>query len=86
MSFINNNYSRGDPIKTVRSISKMVNSNDDDGILVGRWDGEYDDGTAPSAWTGSVPILQQFLETEQPVNYGQCWVFSGVCTTSTYIR
>lgn len=59
----------------------MVNSNDDDGILVGRWDGEYGDGTAPSAWTGSVPILQQFLETEQPVNYGQCWVFSGVCTT-----
>lgn len=63
----------------------MVNSNDDDGILVGDWSGEYGDGTAPSSWTGSVPILQQFLETETSVKFGQCWVFSGVCTTSKFI-
>ncbi|RZC42409.1 hemocyte protein-glutamine gamma-glutamyltransferase [Asbolus verrucosus] len=73
--------SYGDPIKVTRTISKLVNSNDDDGILVGRWDGEYDDGTAPSAWTGSVPILQEFLDTQTSVSYGQCWVFSGVVTT-----
>lgn len=73
--------SRGDPIKVSRMISKLVNSNDDDGVLVGRWDGEYDDGTAPSAWTGSVQILQEFLDTQSPVNYGQCWVFSGVVAT-----
>ncbi|CAG9856791.1 unnamed protein product [Phyllotreta striolata] len=73
--------SRGDPIKLTRMISKMVNSNDDDGILVGRWDGQYEDGTAPAAWTGSVPILQDFLDTQNPVSYGQCWVFSGVVTT-----
>lgn len=63
-------------------ISKMVNSNDDDGILVGRWDGNYEDGTAPSAWTGSVAILAEYLATKSPVQYGQCWVFSGVVTTS----
>ncbi|EFA00611.1 hemocyte protein-glutamine gamma-glutamyltransferase [Tribolium castaneum] len=73
--------SRGDPIKVSRMISKLVNSNDDDGVLVGRWDGEYDDGTAPSAWTGSVQILQEFLDTQSPVSYGQCWVFSGVVST-----
>ncbi|XP_056638436.1 hemocyte protein-glutamine gamma-glutamyltransferase-like [Diorhabda sublineata] len=74
--------SRGDPIRLTRMISKMVNSNDDDGgILNGRWDGDYEDGTAPSAWTGSVPILHEYLETQSPVSYGQCWVFSGVCTT-----
>ncbi|KAJ8949950.1 hypothetical protein NQ318_002357 [Aromia moschata] len=73
--------SRGDPIKVTRMISKMVNSNDDDGILVGRWDGDYADGTAPSAWTGSVPILQEYLDNESSVSYGQCWVFSGVVTT-----
>ena len=67
--------SRGDPIRTSRLISKMVNSNDDDGILVGRWDGEYSDGTAPSSWTGSVPILEEFLQNEDSVCYGQCWVF-----------
>lgn len=74
--------SRGDPIKVSRSISKLVNSNDDDGIVIGKWDGEYDDGTAPAAWTGSAAILQQFLTIQKPVGYGQCWVFSGVVTTS----
>ncbi|XP_077293635.1 hemocyte protein-glutamine gamma-glutamyltransferase-like [Arctopsyche grandis] len=72
---------RGDPIKVTRIISKIVNSNDDQGVLVGRWDGEYEDGTAPAAWTGSAAILEQFLETQDEVSYGQCWVFAGVVTT-----
>ncbi|KAJ3662928.1 hypothetical protein Zmor_007242 [Zophobas morio] len=73
--------SRGDPIKVCRTISKLVNSNDEDGVLVGRWDGQYEDGTAPSAWTGSVQILQEYLDTQFSVSYGQCWVFSGVVST-----
>lgn len=72
---------RGDPIHVTRAISKMVNSNDDEGVLFGRWDGEYDDGTAPAAWTGSVAILEQYLNTGKEVLYGQCWVFAGVVTT-----
>lgn len=60
----------------------QVNSNDDDGILVGRWDGEYSEGTAPSAWTGSVPIIEQYFQTMKSVKYGQCWVFAGVLSTS----
>lgn len=60
----------------------MVNSNDDNGILVGRWDGDYEDGTAPAAWTGSIAIMEEFLENEEPVKYGQCWVFAGVVTSS----
>ncbi|XP_053614168.1 hemocyte protein-glutamine gamma-glutamyltransferase-like [Plodia interpunctella] len=73
-------HHRGDPIKMTRTISRIVNSNDDGGVLVGRWDGNYEDGTAPSEWTGSVDILQQYLETQQEVQYGQCWVFAGVVT------
>ncbi|XP_044729882.1 hemocyte protein-glutamine gamma-glutamyltransferase-like [Chrysoperla carnea] len=72
---------RGDPVKLTRTISKMVNSNDDNGILVGRWDGDYEDGTAPAAWTGSIAIMEEFLENEEPVKYGQCWVFAGVVTS-----
>ncbi|GJQ79412.1 hypothetical protein Trydic_g16271 [Trypoxylus dichotomus] len=73
---------RGDPIKLTRVISKMVNNNDEDnGIVVGRWDGDYIDGVAPSAWTGSVDILRKYLETKQSVCYGQCWVFAGVTAT-----
>ncbi|KAI4471010.1 protein-glutamine gamma-glutamyltransferase [Holotrichia oblita] len=74
--------SRGDPIKLTRMISKMVNNNDDDnGVVVGRWDGDYADGTAPSAWAGSVDILREYWETKTSVCYGQCWVFAGVTAT-----
>ncbi|XP_017761962.1 PREDICTED: hemocyte protein-glutamine gamma-glutamyltransferase-like, partial [Eufriesea mexicana] len=73
--------SRRDPVQMCRAISRIINSNDDRGVVVGRWDGDYADGTAPAAWTGSVPILEQFLETEESVKYGQCWVFAGVVTT-----
>ncbi|RLU19411.1 hypothetical protein DMN91_007968 [Ooceraea biroi] len=73
--------SRGDPVRMARVISRIINSNDDKGVITGRWDGEYGDGTAPAAWTGSVPILEQFWETGREVKYGQCWVFAGVVTT-----
>ena len=68
-----------------RIISKMVNNNDEDnGVLIGNWDGNYRNGTSPAAWTGSVEILRQYFETKKSVSYGQCWVFAGVVTTSTY--
>ncbi|GLH05666.1 Annulin [Gryllus bimaculatus] len=73
---------RGDPVLLTRKISQMVNSNDaDGGILEGNWSGDYDDGTAPAAWTGSVAILEEYLKNRSTVRYGQCWVFAGVVTT-----
>ena len=59
-----------------------MNSNDDRGVVSGRWDGEYKDGVAPTRWTGSVPILRRWSEAgAKRVRYGQCWVFSGVACT-----
>ncbi|XP_049279488.1 annulin-like [Anopheles funestus] len=72
---------RGNPIKVCRALSGVVNSNDDYGIVVGNWSKDYNGGTAPSAWTGSVKILQQYHETGESVRYGQCWVFAGVLAT-----
>nr|CAD7442811.1 unnamed protein product [Timema bartmani] len=76
---------RSDPVAVTRAISRIVNSNDEDvsvaGVLHGRWDGDYKDGTAPAAWTGSVAILEEYLTTGKEVKYGQCWVFAGVVTT-----
>jgi len=49
-------------------IDFKVNSLDDNGILTGRWDGEYSDGISPTKWNGSVAILQKYMETKQPVS------------------
>ncbi|CAN7992678.1 unnamed protein product, partial [Ixodes hexagonus] len=70
-----------DPVKVARHISAVVNSPNEDGVLLGNWTEKFSGGTAPTAWSGSVAILQQYLKTKKPVKYGQCWVFSGVTTT-----
>ena len=59
-----------------------MNSFDDNGILTGRWDSDYIDGVSPLKWSGSVRILRQYARTGKAVKYGQCFVFSGIVTTS----
>ncbi|XP_037801812.1 hemocyte protein-glutamine gamma-glutamyltransferase-like isoform X1 [Penaeus monodon] len=73
---------RGNAVRVVRGISAGVNDSDEEGILEGRWDGEYGDGVAPYKWTGSVRILEEYVKSGyKPVKYGQCWVFSALVTT-----
>ncbi|XP_024408054.2 coagulation factor XIII A chain [Desmodus rotundus] len=72
---------RGNPIKVSRVGSAMVNSKDDEGVLVGSWDNIYAYGVPPSAWTGSIDILLEYQSSQNPVRYGQCWVFAGVFNT-----
>ncbi|UYV85172.1 F13A1 [Cordylochernes scorpioides] len=73
--------SRGDPVEMVRHLSAVVNSPDDDGVIVGNWSGDFKKGTAPTDWIGSRAILEQFRKTGKPVKFGQCWVFAGICAT-----
>ncbi|XP_069113576.1 protein-glutamine gamma-glutamyltransferase K-like [Argopecten irradians] len=77
---------RFSPVSIVRIISSMANSMDEPtGVLEGRWTSEYpDDCTLPWVWTGSVDILKEFMQTDKPVQYGQCWVFS--CLVTTLLR
>ncbi len=59
----------------------QVNSSDENGVLSGNWSGDYSGGTKPTAWIGSGPILEEYWKTKSPVQWGQCWVFSALCTT-----
>lgn len=79
-----NGMARGDPVKTVRALSAAINSADDNGAIMGNWTEEFDGGTRPTKWVGSMEILQQYYKKRKPVKYGQCWVFSGVVTTGEY--
>lgn len=73
---------RNNPVYVSRIVSAMVNCNDDNGILLGRWDNNYGDGISPMKWMGSVKILQTWRNQFcQPVKYGQCWVFGAVACT-----
>ncbi|XP_018603652.1 coagulation factor XIII A chain [Scleropages formosus] len=72
---------RGDAVKVARMASAMMNSKDDDGVLVGNWTGDYFYGVAPTSWTGSVEILLDYANSNQGVCYAQCWVYAGVFNT-----
>jgi len=74
---------RANPLRVTRCISAMANFNDQDGgVLYGRWDSNYPkDTTPPTAWSGSVAILEQFWQKKNVVKFAQCWVFSGLVTT-----
>ncbi|XP_037351124.1 protein-glutamine gamma-glutamyltransferase 2 isoform X1 [Talpa occidentalis] len=73
---------RRNPVYVGRVVSRMVNCNDDQGVLLGRWDNNYGDGVSPMFWIGSVDILRRWKTYScQRVKYGQCWVFAAVACT-----
>ncbi|XP_030634968.1 protein-glutamine gamma-glutamyltransferase 2 [Chanos chanos] len=73
---------RCNPIYVSRVVSAMINSNDDHGVLMGRWSEPYFGGVSPAHWNGSVQILRKWMKYDcHPVKYGQCWVFAAVMCT-----
>jgi len=73
---------RRSPISFIRTISALANSMDNNGVLEGRWTEKFPEDTVkPWSWTGSVKIIEQFMRTDEPVQFGQCWVFSGLVTS-----
>ena len=51
---------------------QQVNSNDENGVVMGRWDLPYKPHTSPWSWVGSAQILNQYYNSRgTPVRYGQ---------------
>ncbi|XP_061217281.1 protein 4.2-like isoform X5 [Neopsephotus bourkii] len=70
---------RKNPVYICRTIAAMLNCDEFRGILTECGTGQYFNGTPPSKWLGSSPILRQWVASQcKPVHYGQCWVFAAV--------
>jgi hypothetical protein len=70
---------RHDLVQVSRHLSATTNSDDDDGILEGKWTNDYKDGDMkPWQWTGTPEIMARYDKNHIPVEYGQCWVFAGI--------
>lgn len=73
---------RGDPVAVSRVLASAVNSKDNNGLVMGRWEPPYTDGVHPFAWSSSSAILNQYMEMGgNTVMYGQCFVFAAVLNT-----
>lgn len=71
------------PWYIVRYITAMSDaSNNENGVLFGRWDGKYKDGENPSHWKSVSHVINHRYITGKPVKYGQCWIFAEVLTAT----
>ena len=73
---------RRDPVLVARRLSAMLNANQDNGVLTGRWKDTFPNGQQPGYWSSSTAIMDQYNRESATVKYGQCWVFSGIFTTA----
>lgn len=74
-------HQMSDPVRVSRAISQMINSPENNGVVMMDFSEEPSRGKRPSAWAGSVSILHLFRETGEAVRYGQDFVFAGIMTT-----
>lgn len=74
-------HQMSDPVRVTRAISQMINSPENNGVVMMDFAEEPNRGRSPSAWSGSVNILHLFRESGESVRYGQDYVFAGVMTT-----
>lgn len=78
---------RADPALLARGVTRAINTQGRGGVLTGNWSGDYtgeghpENAKAPTHWRGSPEILGQWVKTNEPVCYGQCWVFAGITTS-----
>eukprot|EP00040_Diaphanoeca_grandis_P043119 m.267065 g.267065 ORF g.267065 m.267065 type:complete len:808 (-) comp70895_c0_seq1:125-2548(-) len=79
-----------DIVYLTRRLTSMANANDNAGVLLGSWSGDYSDGASPGSWSSTSAIMSQYMRSmvdesgnkkqAEPVRYGQCFTFAGLLT------
>lgn len=54
--------------------------NCENGLIYGKWGGNYNGGCDPSTWTSTSHIFREWGKHKKPVRYGQCWIFAECMT------
>ncbi|RWS29712.1 hemocyte protein-glutamine gamma-glutamyltransferase-like protein [Leptotrombidium deliense] len=78
----------GHPVHVSRALSSVINANDGNGIIAGKWNEPYAPFTEPDKWVGSEAIFKEFFDglaehhNLNPVRWGQCWVFASTTTAA----
>ncbi|XP_033115371.1 coagulation factor XIII A chain-like [Anneissia japonica] len=72
---------RNDPIKVSQIVCNVLNGHHEYGVMECRWDNKYSFGVPPATWNSSRRILEEYMKTQRPVRYGQCWTLAGLLTT-----
>ncbi|NXP91703.1 EPB42 protein, partial [Passerina amoena] len=74
---------RKSPVHVCRAAAAMLNCSEFRSLTEYE-PGQHHNGTPPSKWLGSSPILQQWIASKfQPVRSGRCWVFAALLCSGT---
>ncbi|XP_058670445.1 protein 4.2 isoform X1 [Ammospiza caudacuta] len=69
---------RQSPVPVCRAAAAMLNCSEFRSLTEYE-PGQHHNGTPPSKWLGSIPILRQWIASKfQPVHSGRCWVSAAV--------
>ncbi len=69
-----------DPVLLSRRASAWINGNDEGGLMIGNWSGQYAPFTSPNAWTNSLKVFRAWV-LSGPVKFGQCFTFAATLCT-----
>ncbi|XP_071959705.1 coagulation factor XIII A chain-like [Antedon mediterranea] len=72
---------RNDPVKVCQILCDVLNGHNEYGVMESRYNNKYSFATPPTTWNSSRMILEEYMRTQRPVRYGQCWTLAGLLTT-----
>ena len=80
MNIINKIEDRSPDIILRTIMANISSENTTEALIEGKWDGNYEGGIAPTEWEYTAEIFRRRMTTNEPIKYGQCWIFAECVT------